>query len=85
MAAGLPILFAGGGEGAELVKMHNTGWVCSPGDFGAMKQAITEISQLDNDQFRAIRLNCLNAARGVFDRNVQVTCLSQFLQAGVDG
>lgn len=80
MAAGLPILFTGGGEGAELVKKHSTGWVCTPSDFEAIKRQVIDITKLNADEFALLQRNCINAAREVFDRRKQVEQLDQFLQ-----
>ncbi len=80
MAAGLPILFAGGGEGADLVKEHNVGWVCRPSDFKGIKHALIKISQLDADEFAILQRNCVNAAWEIFDRKKQIEQLDKFLQ-----
>jgi glycosyltransferase involved in cell wall biosynthesis len=80
MAAGLPMLFAGGGEGAELVKKYETGWVCEPSDFVAMKTALLDISKLGNVEFERVQRNCVNAAQQVFDRKIQIAQLSRFLK-----
>ena len=44
---GLPILYFGGGEGEDLVKNHNLGWVASPGDYKALNYIINSINQDD--------------------------------------
>jgi glycosyltransferase involved in cell wall biosynthesis len=79
MAAGLPILFTGGGEGAELVSIHNAGWICAPSDFEGMKKLIKEIVAMPSTDLAAIKANCVAAAKNVFDRKKQVEHLHQFL------
>jgi len=38
MAAGLPVIYLGAGEGARLVRESGAGWVCAPGDAAALAQ-----------------------------------------------
>lgn len=79
MAAGLPILFAGGGEGAEIIKTHELGWVCEPSDFLAMQAVLDEISTLPITGIAEKRANCLRAAREHFSRDIQVKQLAERL------
>lgn len=84
MAAGLPILFAGGGEGAELVKEYGVGWVCTPSDLEGIKREVTNISQMSTDEFALVQHNCLHAAQQVFDRKKQIEQLDHFLQTAAN-
>lgn len=43
MAAGLPILFSGSGEGAKIIEKNRVGLVSAPKDFEALKKNILEI------------------------------------------
>jgi glycosyltransferase involved in cell wall biosynthesis len=79
MAAGLPILFAGGGEGAMLVRKYQVGWLCQPSDYKRMQELIKEISTLDASVLDTMRVNCIKAARDEFDRKVQIDRLNTFL------
>lgn len=79
MAAGLPIIFAGGGEGADLVSRHKAGWVCTPSDFEAMRKLIGQIGTMKPDEVAEIKSNCIVAAKNVFNRKKQVEALHQFL------
>lgn len=45
MAAGLPILFSGAGEGAKIVSESNTGLVSAPKDFKGLEKNIVEIKK----------------------------------------
>ncbi len=80
MAAGLPIIFTGGGEGAEIIREYRTGWVCPPSDYDAIIIKIKEISLLDKVQFENIKNNCIAAAKNVFNRDRQIEKLNIFLQ-----
>lgn len=79
MAAGLPILFAGGGEGALLIQQHQTGWVCKPSDFQSMTKMLTEITKLSKADFEQIKQNCKLAAEKTFNREIQINQLHDFL------
>lgn len=75
MAAGLPILFAGGGEGAQIVESYQVGWTCPPSDFKAMKLLFEQIAELPDSVLLKYRENGIRAANEVFDRKIQITHL----------
>jgi glycosyltransferase involved in cell wall biosynthesis len=79
MAAGLPIIFTGGGEGAEIINEYKTGWVCEPSDFVAIGNKIRELATMDRTLLDEIRTNCTSAARHVFSREIQIERLNEFL------
>jgi glycosyltransferase involved in cell wall biosynthesis len=79
MAAGLPIVFAGGGEGAQIVEEHALGWVCNPGDYANMQRIIKEVVATPPERIQQIRDNCRKAAENIFSRDKQILNLHQFL------
>ncbi len=79
MAAGLPVIFAGGGEGAQLVNKYNIGWTAKPANYQMMKEKIALLSQLSNIGLETLRHNCRQAAQTVFDREIQIEQLHYFL------
>lgn len=79
MAAGLPIIFAGGGEGATLIKQHQTGWICEPSDYTAMASTLTEINKLSKAELNQKKVNCKLAAEKTFNREIQINQLHDFL------
>jgi glycosyltransferase involved in cell wall biosynthesis len=79
MAAGLPIIFNGGGEGNLIVEENSVGWVCEPQNFKKLKRIIKEVSNLHVDEFNNYRSNCITAAREKFNRNKQIDQLNNFL------
>ncbi len=81
MAAGLPILFAGGGEGAKIIQQHEVGWIVNPSDFDAMKSKLIEIHNLGPEQLKIIKEKARHTALYEFDRNLQVEKLNNFLQS----
>lgn len=79
MAAGLPIIFSGGGEGERIIEEHHAGWSCTPSDHRQIAEQIKAVAMMDNEELDKIRANCIKAARNVFNREIQVEHLNQFL------
>lgn len=82
MAAGLPIIFSGGGEGERIINEYRTGWACTPGNYTEISTKIKEVAAMDKEQLDRIKANCIKAARNVFNREIQVEHLNQFLLKG---
>jgi glycosyltransferase involved in cell wall biosynthesis len=83
MAAGLPIIFAGGGEGSEIISKYKIGWVCVPSNFEEMKSIIKEVSTMDEITLLSIKNNCMLTAKNIFDRKIQIEQLNNFLLENV--
>lgn len=79
MAAGLPILFSGDGEGATIVRQMNAGWVSAPGDWDSLNRSIESFVQLPESTYRKMRHNNMTVAAAKFDRNNQISEFSKFL------
>lgn len=82
MAAGLPILFSGGGEGEQIIKTYDTGWVCKPRKHQDISACIQQIANSDRTELITKKANCLNAAKNVFNREIQIDQLHQLLLKG---
>lgn len=79
MAAGLPILFSGSGEGANIVKNNNAGLVSGPKDFENLKKNIIELK--NSSELRSkMSLNCRKTAEEKFDRNKLIKNFSEQLK-----
>lgn len=79
MAAGLPIIFSGGGEGEKLIRNNNAGWICQPADYNNIIETIAAVSVKSEQELREYRTNCINAAKNIFNREIQVEKLNDFL------
>lgn len=79
MAAGLPIIFTGGGEGIDIINDNKAGWVCEPGNYDQIKEKIAEVATMPESQLQQIKNNCIYAAQHIFDRRIQIEKLDQFL------
>lgn len=77
MAAGLPILFSGEGEGARIVEENHIGWVSSSKDYKTLAE---NISLASNKSARAaFRVNCQECAQNKYNRPNQIGKLYDFL------
>jgi glycosyltransferase involved in cell wall biosynthesis len=67
---GLPILYFGGGEGEDLVKMYDLGWIANAGDYKDLNNAISKINLLDINL--ELRNQVRETAINVFNLNTQI-------------
>jgi glycosyltransferase involved in cell wall biosynthesis len=79
MAAGLPILFSGSGEGANIVKNNNAGLVSGPKDFENLKKNIVRLKNSAELRIK-MSLNCRKTAEEKFDRNKLIKDFSEHLK-----
>lgn len=86
MAAGVPMVFSGEGEGEAIVREYDLGWVCRAKDYESMKQKIREFMDNPEDVQRK-KSNCLRCAQEVFNRPLQIAHLDNYLRSkfGKDG
>ena len=80
MAAGLPILFCGLGEGRRIVEENNLGWVFDPLDYKQMEANIKKIA-IEKDDWMTKKRNCVDCANNKFNRPKQVKALYDFMLA----
>lgn len=79
MAAGVPIIFSGGGEGADIVNTYDVGWVCSPRKYNEISACIQQVANGDKSVLINKKSNCIAAAKDVFSREIQTEQLHRFL------
>jgi glycosyltransferase involved in cell wall biosynthesis len=79
MAAGLPIIFSGGGEGATIIKKYDLGWICNPSDFNDIKSVLLKLSEMPINELIERRKRAITIASKVFDRKIQIGNLNDFL------
>ena len=80
MPLGLPMLFCGGGEGAQIVKDYKIGFISEPGDYEALAANVARLAALSPDEYSAMSQNCLEAARTDFDFTTQMHHTHAFLR-----
>lgn len=71
LSAGLPVLFAGTGEGATLIQQHGVGWVVPSGDSEALKKQLNTLSDLPAAEWEALRARVLQINAQYFDARQQ--------------
>lgn len=79
MAAGLPIIFSGDGEGAAIIRKVKAGWVAHPRDWDALIKSVKDFLAMDASQYGELRKSNRYVACQQFDRNQQIEALSNFL------
>lgn len=75
---GLPILFCGEGEGANIVEEFGLGLVSAHSDFEGLKSNIGKLTA-SMDDYHKYSANCLKASEGKFDFNNQMSDFQKFL------
>lgn len=72
---GFPILYFGGGEGENLVKENNLGWVAAVGNYEDLNEKLQIISGLDKSHLDAIKRKIFKQAEEVFNLDNQMKIL----------
>lgn len=78
MAAGLPIMFLGEGEGAKIVADNNLGLIAYAKDYNQLKLNI-QYAFSHQEEIMRMSLNCINCANNKFNRPKQIKALHDFL------
>ncbi|MDC0296325.1 glycosyltransferase family 4 protein [Akkermansiaceae bacterium] len=81
MAAGLPILFSGDGEGFKIVDEFNLGYVSGAGNLRALEKNIIKFSELNYQQINLMKLNILDVFNNHFNYADQQLKLCEFISS----
>lgn len=84
MAAGLPILFSGEGEGQRIVEKYEIGLVAAAKDYEKIKVNIAILAS-DKELREKMRKNCVECANNVFNRPKQIVAMNAYLQEKLNG
>lgn len=79
MAAGLPLLFSGFGEGEAIVRDHTLGWTSAPGDWKSLKENLILLCNTPDEKLAEMRSHAQAVARQNFDRKNQILRLHNYL------
>lgn len=77
---GLPILFCGGGEGANFIGENNLGLVSDPGDYVALQENIKTFIGMTNEEFEKIRTKCFEISKTQLNFEKQMKETISFLE-----
>ena len=78
---GLPILFCGGGEGAEFISQNNLGYVSAPGDYKMLETNIKKLSTLNECEYDSICRSCFSVTEKYLKFDQQISDTVEFLKS----
>lgn len=76
---GIPVLFCGGGEGAEIVRNYQLGYVSEPRDYLSLEENLIKLSKMPPEQYISLTENCCHVAQEHFNFDEQMTRFTSFL------
>lgn len=76
---GLPILFCGGGEGAQFVASRDVGFTSEPGDYAALQVNIEKLRNMPVAEFQAMSARCIKVSREELDFEQQMKATYDWL------
>jgi len=79
MAASLPILFSGVGEGARIIQENGVGWQNDPGDWKSLIHNLTLLKQSTDEELLELKRRARSVAIAKFDRGIQIADFHQKL------
>ena len=79
MAAGIPILFSGEGEGQIIIEKYNIGLVAPSKDYKRIKENILSLAT-HPEMCEEMTKNCVECAKKDFNRPAQIVLLDEYLK-----
>ncbi|WP_348716798.1 glycosyltransferase family 4 protein [uncultured Alistipes sp.] len=76
---GVPVLFCGGGEGAEIVEKYGIGLISAPGDYETLKENISSLAEMSDSAYGQLSANCIETSRRHFDFEKQMARCRSFI------
>lgn len=77
---GLPILFCGGGEGAQFISSHNVGYTSTPGDYPALIENIRKLRDMSVADYEAMSARCISLSQQHLDFGKQMKSCYEWLK-----
>ncbi len=74
---GLPILYFGGGEGENITKQYNLGWIAPVEDFVALNQTLIEMATMNRQQLEHLKESVWETSKVHFNLDTQMQRLIQ--------
>lgn len=78
---GIPILFCGGGEGAEFISNRGVGLISTPGDYKGLAENIKSICRMSSEEFHAMSERCIEVSKKELDFCKQMDMTMMFLKS----
>jgi glycosyltransferase involved in cell wall biosynthesis len=79
-ANGLPIIFCGDGEAAQIISETQTGFVNNIQDFDGLKNNIKKFTLLSEESYTQLRNNCLGCHSSEYNKELQDNNFIEFLK-----
>lgn len=79
MPLGVPILFCGGGEGADIIEKQHIGLVSAPGDYKTLEENIKKLISMNDEEYEALRNNEIRISRNEFSFDNQFERYNEFI------
>ncbi len=80
LAAGLPVIFSGSGEGERFVIQYKLGWVSDPVNYNALQKNIEQLANMEEREYRNLRKSISHIAKTQFSIEMQGNDLVNFLR-----
>ena len=71
-ALGFPVLYFGGGEGENIVREFNLGWVAQVGNFESLNTSLKEISKTGKSEIQMMKKQVFDTAEKNFNLDFQI-------------
>ena len=79
MQVGLPVLYSGGDEGADIVRTYDLGWIAAPGDYETISKNIAALSAQPAAAHASMRQRIHEVCMAVFNKQEQDGRLLRFI------
>jgi colanic acid biosynthesis glycosyl transferase WcaI len=79
LAAGVPIIAALNGEGAEVIRLANAGFTCPAGDSSELAEIVLKMSEISLTDRQAMGENGMKYSEREFDRHCVINMAENFL------
>lgn len=80
IANGLPIIFSGNGEAAEIVQGSGIGFISDVQDLNGLKSSIKSFSKMSEEDYNKMRANCIDCSMHLYNKSIQDEQFNAFLQ-----
>ena len=75
----MPVIFSGGGEGADIGTENHLGWVSDPGDLEGFLYNLEKLKDISESDYTQLVANCQELARSKFSFQRQLRKLIKML------
>ena len=77
---GIPILFCGGGEGANFINSHGVGLVSAPGDYEGLIENIIKLRDMQTEEYDLLSECCVSVSKQELDFGKQIKASFEWLK-----